>query len=57
MKSNDFVKYLTVQLVEHIDKPKQKRLGAKQTKSFSSHWFGLIPVSIKMIAKRFQKNQ
>ncbi len=54
MKSNDFVKYLTVQLVEKMDKPKQKR--SKKSTSLSSHWFGLIPMSIKMVAKRFQKN-
>ncbi|MFT9486343.1 YqzE family protein [Tepidibacillus infernus] len=58
MKSNDFVKYLTIQLVERIDNPKQKskETAKEQTESFSSHWFGLIPFSLKMVMKRLKKN-
>ena len=56
MNSNDFVKYLTVQLVERIEKPKPKTSEPKQAKSLSIHWFGLIPVSLKIFIKRFQKN-
>ncbi|TCS83991.1 YqzE family protein [Tepidibacillus fermentans] len=57
MKSNDFVKYLTVQLMERMDQPQKIRSAEKKHKeSFSHHWFGLIPLSLKMWAKRFQKN-
>lgn len=55
MKSNDFIKYLTVTFVERMENP-QKTVKRKKKDSFSNHWFGLIPLSIKMIAKRFQKN-
>ena len=57
VKSNDFVKYLTVQLVERIDKPREKKEEPMQPvrKSFSTHWFGMIPLSVKMYSKRFNK--
>ncbi len=55
MKSNDFVKYLTVQAVEKMNQPKQNKQVTKEKASFSTHWFGLVPFSIKMIAERFQK--
>jgi len=59
MKSNDLVKYLTIQLVERMDQPKtdKKRSKEKKTGSLSFRWFGLIPLSLKvMTKKRFRKN-
>lgn len=56
MKSNDFVKYLTVQLVERIDKPKAPKKPKKsKNRSLSTHWFGIIPISLKLFLKRSQK--
>lgn len=58
MKSNDFVKYLTVQLIERIDKPKaSKKDKSKRGKnrSLSTHWFGIIPISLKLFLKHSQK--
>lgn len=56
MKSNDFVKYLTVQLVERIDKPKASKKSKKnKNRSLSTHWFGIIPISLKLFLKRSQK--
>ncbi|MFV9510834.1 YqzE family protein [Tepidibacillus sp. LV47] len=57
MNFNDLIKYLTVQIVERMNQPRTKRLHEKKHKSsFSTHWFGLIPFSLKMMIKRFQKN-
>lgn len=58
MNVNDLVKYLTVQLVEKINQPKEKKSenrAGKEEMSYSSRWFGLIPFSIRMFTKRFQK--
>ena len=57
MKSNDFVKYLTVEFVERIQNPKTKEVKIPKSKGdYSTNWFGIIPLSIKMFAKKFQKN-
>ncbi len=51
---NDFLKYLTIEFVHFIEKPKKKR--KKNVKSSTSiHWFGLIPVTLKVIANRLKK--
>lgn len=43
--------------MERMDQPQKIRSAEKKHKeSFSHHWFGLIPLSLKMWAKRFQKN-
>jgi len=59
MNSNDFVKYLTVQIVERIDSPRKKKSETltKKRNTYYSHWFGLIPLSLKIMVKRFQKNK
>ncbi|OEF99609.1 hypothetical protein BHF71_08275 [Vulcanibacillus modesticaldus] len=60
MSANDLVKYLTVQFVERIDNPRSKNLTIDYHNpnhdSFSTRWFGLIPLSLKIMARRFQKN-
>lgn len=58
MNSNDFVKFLTVQFVERLEQPKQKKLKNEKTNTnnFATKWFGLIPVSLKIYAKKFKKN-
>jgi len=43
--------------MNHIEQPKRYKNDEKgQKKSYSNHWFGMIPFSIKMVTKRFQKN-
>ncbi|MCF6094204.1 YqzE family protein [Microaerobacter geothermalis] len=54
MSSNDLVKYLTVEMVRFLEKPRKenKREEVKIRENWSSRWFGLIPFSLKMWMKR-----
>lgn len=54
MKSNDLVKYLTIQVVEHLDNPNPIPKKVKENRSISSHWFGIIPISLKLAFMRFK---
>lgn len=57
MKTNDLVKYLTIQMVSRIENSNEKNFKPKQKNSnFSTRWFGLIPLSIKMLSDRIRKN-
>ncbi|MVO98577.1 YqzE family protein [Paenibacillus lutrae] len=52
-KGNDLVKYITQQVVQYIDTPKQQRQEAKvrhkeSRASWTVRWFGMIPMSIAM---------
>lgn len=47
MSSNDIVKYLTQEFVRYIDTPKENR-KKKQKESWTSRWFGMIPMSFKV---------
>lgn len=51
---NDFVKYLTIQFMQFIDNPKEKKTRIDKG-PMSIHWFGLIPFTLKIIVKRFKK--
>ncbi len=51
---NDIVKYLTVQFVEFIEKPKEKKERISKD-HIAIYWFGLLPFAIKYIVKRFKK--
>lgn len=56
MKQNDYVKYLTEQLVSHMNTSKQERKKLKEKKSntliYSNQWFGLFPFTIKLLFKK-----
>ncbi|RFU66775.1 YqzE family protein [Peribacillus saganii] len=57
MKANDYVKYMTQQLVKQMAVPKEDRMQHRMQRKlekqpFSSKWFGVIPLAIKML---FQK--
>ena len=51
---NDFVKYLTIQFMQFIENPKEKKERINKDE-IAIHWFGLIPFTLKFIAKRFKK--
>lgn len=51
MSSNDIVKYLTQEFVKFIDTPKNER-KKKPKEQWSSRWFGMIPMAIRMFLRK-----
>ncbi|ARI77075.1 YqzE family protein [Halobacillus mangrovi] len=57
MDRNDYVKYLTEEMVKYMQlskKEKEKRKAAKPSKKSSSYWFGMIPLALKMIRRKMK---
>ncbi|AST92521.1 YqzE family protein [Sutcliffiella cohnii] len=57
MKTNDYVKYVTQQLVSYMDQPKdvrkEQRIVRKQEQApLSNQWLGVIPLSLKLMFKK-----
>ncbi len=57
MKTNDYVKFLTIQWLVYMKQPKEVRKEQRRNHKddrppFMSHWFGIIPLSIEMLFKR-----
>lgn len=55
MSQHDYVKFITAQLVTHMNKTKQqKKLARKKTSdiTYSNKWFGLFPFTIKLMFKK-----
>lgn len=57
MSTNDYIKFLTQQVISYFDKPKHERKEAKQKKKeerppITFHLFGIIPMAIGMLLKR-----
>ncbi|MFN2745355.1 MULTISPECIES: YqzE family protein [Bacillus] len=61
MKTNDYVKYMTEQLVKYMDTPKDERKQMKERRRESKpssriyRWFGILPVGCAMLFKRRDK--
>lgn len=57
MKTNDYVKYMTEQLVKYMDTPKQERKEMKEKRkelkppSRIYQWFGILPLGCIMFFK------
>lgn len=50
MSSNEYVKFLTKKFVNYMETPKNVRKENRAVKeSWGYRWFGMIPLSIKMI--------
>lgn len=57
MSGNDYVKFVTQELVRYIEKPKEERVMIRKERKSSRppllfRMFGMIPVSIKMLMKK-----
>ncbi|MDF2535063.1 MAG: yqzE-like family protein [Bacillales bacterium] len=53
MKTNDYVKFLTIEFVKYIEEPKEvRRQKRNQRKSEQpprmQRWFGIIPMSLSL---------
>jgi hypothetical protein len=57
LSTNDYVKFMTQQLVTYMEQPKEerrkKREQRKQEKQpFLSRWFGILPFGLLLLFKR-----
>ncbi|WP_099158860.1 YqzE family protein [Virgibacillus ndiopensis] len=57
MSGNDYVKYMTEQVVTYIDTPRDERKSRKKQQnsnvsSFSNKWLGVLPFALKMFMKK-----
>lgn len=59
IKGNDYVKFMTQQVVSYIDLPKEerrkRRLEQKAQRiqvTMGNKWFGVLPVAIKSMFKK-----
>ncbi|PGS48925.1 YqzE family protein [Bacillus sp. AFS041924] len=62
MKTNDYVKYMTEQFINYIDRPKEKRDSIKQEKEelkapLSTSMFGMLPLSIALYMKKISNRK
>lgn len=53
MKTNDYVKFLTIEFVKYIDEPKDVRRQKRERRKSEQpprmqRWFGFIPMSISL---------
>lgn len=58
--TNDYVKYVTQQLVKYMDTPKETRKQQKEerkiqdltTSYYSNRWFGVLPFALKLLINK-----
>ncbi|MBO1512341.1 YqzE family protein [Metabacillus bambusae] len=63
MSTNDYVKYVTQQIVKYMDTPKEARKQQREERKnvetsstfYSNRWLGVIPFSLKLIMKKRKK--
>ncbi|RKD25529.1 hypothetical protein BEP19_00870 [Ammoniphilus oxalaticus] len=48
MKTNDIVKYMTEEFVRYIDTPKAERKKKGPREQWSSRYFGMIPMALRL---------
>lgn len=55
-KGNDLIRYITEQVVEHMEKPKEERKSTRKRKEpWQTKWFGMLPLGVSMWAKDKKK--
>ena len=57
LSTNDYVKYMTQQLVRYMDTPKEERKAKKSIRKterspFSNRWFGILPFAVMFFMKK-----
>ncbi|WP_026569964.1 MULTISPECIES: YqzE family protein [Sediminibacillus] len=57
MSGNDYVKFMTQEIVKYMDTPhdqrkKQKRLSKREHNEVSDHWLGLLPFAFRLLMKK-----
>ncbi|WLR49761.1 YqzE family protein [Bacillus tianshenii] len=62
MSTNDYVKFVTQQIVSYMDQPKEERQRIKQERLESqppalNRWFGVIPFALAMFFHNRRKKK
>lgn len=62
LKTNDYVKYVTQQIVNYVDTPSEQRKKQKEERKenklpFAYRWFGLIPFALGQVFNKKKKNK
>lgn len=60
MSVNDYIKYITEQVMTHLNKsPEEKRQEKiqqkkkkKEKRKLTNHWFGVLPMAFKLFIKK-----
>lgn len=57
LKGNDYLKFVTEQVVSYLDLPAEERQKRKSNRKnissgFSNHWFGVLPFALKSLRKK-----
>lgn len=57
MSGNDYVKFMTQEIVRYMDTPQEERKKQKETKKasksdLSSRWFGVLPFAFRLLLKK-----
>ncbi|USG63680.1 YqzE family protein [Brevibacillus ruminantium] len=53
MSFQEYLKYLTRLFIQYVETPKaERRLNKAPRESWSSRWFGAIPMSIKLLRRK-----
>lgn len=57
MSTNDYLKYMTEIFIKHFEMSKDERKQLRRERKEARppklfHWFGLLPISIRMVFKR-----
>ncbi|WP_273130068.1 YqzE family protein [Metabacillus sp. HB246100] len=59
MSTNDYVKYVTQQLVKFMDTPRETRKKQREERKtelestfYSNRWFGVLPFAFKLFIKK-----
>ncbi|QGQ47239.1 YqzE family protein [Metabacillus sediminilitoris] len=63
MSTNDYVKYVTQQIVKYMDTPKETRKQQREERKqietsstvVSNRWLGILPFAIKLIMNKKKK--
>ncbi|KGP91944.1 hypothetical protein N780_16495 [Pontibacillus chungwhensis BH030062] len=59
MSGNDYVKFMTQEIVKYMDLPederKKRKEQKKQQEAISSRWFGMLPFALKFMFKKHVK--
>ncbi|RKE71567.1 YqzE-like protein [Bacillus safensis] len=62
LKTNDYVKYMTQEIIKYMNTPRDERKEHKQEKMetkppFSQRLFGVLPFGLSMMLKKRQRHQ
>lgn len=57
MSGNDYIKYITGQIIAYLDLPtderkKRRKKHKKSQDAISNHWLGMVPFAMKMLWKK-----